>query len=293
MGRAREDRQSTEVSSRTATSSLDLRPTPRGVVEGVLAAIVFSGVAAFASLPLGTLVVSHPYLAVGAAAAGGSILAGGGLALIRYLRQSRPVTYEQILVPLPHDPGEEPRSEPIAIVNPSLTWIDLHNGVQVLHSQLKKGNWTPNLVVMLNQGDIVTGLLRAHPKLRGAKFGSIILDSDRAFHSIALPVPSELSGPARVLLVDYQLKKGSAVAAALKILEQSALHVKAVDVRVAIIVVGQIFSIPRSGRSVPLSDEGFRPEFDCTPEAMRDRVARVYYVAFVCTGYPRPPWSRE
>ncbi len=284
--------------SRPPSSPNSWQPRLGSFAENVAATAAIGGMSWLVGYPLVPWIVGHPILATTTAVVLGS---GLTLALSRFVpRRNLPpriekTAYNCVSTILPSDSGIDNRTESIPVIQAleGLDWDDFVYGYKLLDEQIKKEDWTPSLVVSLNQGDALVGFLRDNDRLQNAKYGSILLDRHRNGKSVALPERSSFSGPIRTLLVDYQLKTGSVIDAALKILAAE-LDVTRDDVRVAVLVLGELNSIPPSGRSYALSHNAFKPRFaNFSVEDAKKRVSRLYYLAFLCASYPTPPWNRQ
>lgn len=269
------------------------RPTARGVAEGIVTTML---VAAFGfRREVLSFLDIHPFWGAGIALALGSVLSATTLMLGFGFRYRRPKpSYRTINIFLAKDSTRH--HERVAVIESHrLSWDDFLHGVRALDAQITRETWRPNLVVTVNQGDAIVGFLRNNECLRDAKFGSVILGPDRKPRSVSLPRKAEIEPPIRALLVDYQLKKGSAIAAAWDALDHE-LGVQSAEGRVAVLVLGDLSSIPRARKDMhfDLHSDAFRPVYaDFSSEAAMQRLERLYYLAFLCTSYPRPPWVHK
>lgn len=282
------------------TASDTRLPGPKGILEGVIGNILFVTVPPAAlylfRAPLGPMIRAYPATSVVTAAGAGSLLTLAAVYLYRQRRRrSATHQYATVHVRLPSDLARGDRNVAVPVIpTHHLSWEDYLLGIKLLNNQIAAENWTPDLVVAINQGNALVGLLGANKLLQGVRFGSIHLDRDRKLQTRALPKREEFSSPAKVLLVDYQMKKGTAFTAALaKLKEELGVEIK--DVRVAVMVLGSIRSeLPNPDVPAPLYDPKFDPAFGgFTPEELRARVERIYYLAFLCQSYPTPPWTYE
>lgn len=279
----------TDRAAATASDSGNRAGLPRilVVIGDALAGAAVLALAGWAAVRSEKAIAEYPLWGATVAAAAGSLLT---LAVTTWRRrgQAPPNSgYRRIPVLLRNDDPKRPRHAQIDVLaEANMSWADVSHGVAILNEQILAESWTPDLVVALNTGDVIVALLRTNERLRAATYGSLILDADGTPRSVSLPPKNAFTAPVRTLVVDCQLKRGLRVHAALQILKEQ-LDVQPSDARVAVVVLGDLRTIPLDGQPRPLSDEAFEV---VSNSFAQERLDRVYYVAFVCDRYARPPW---